>query len=38
VLAKSNVGEFGPALPTPPLFYDDNTLKEFLTIKRKKVT
>ncbi|KAG2204507.1 hypothetical protein INT46_000260 [Mucor plumbeus] len=33
VLAKNNVGEFGPALPSPPLFYDDNTLKEFLTIK-----
>ncbi|KAL9550474.1 hypothetical protein MBANPS3_004718 [Mucor bainieri] len=33
VLTKSNVGEFGPTIPSPPLLYDDDTLKEFLTLK-----
>ncbi|KAL7319157.1 hypothetical protein PS15m_002326 [Mucor circinelloides] len=33
ILTKSNVGEFGPTIPSPPLFYDDDTLKEFLTLK-----
>ncbi|GAN03978.1 hypothetical protein MAM1_0052d03434 [Mucor ambiguus] len=33
VLTKSNVGEFGPPIPSPPLLYDDDTLKEFLTLK-----
>ncbi|OAD03272.1 hypothetical protein MUCCIDRAFT_162853 [Mucor lusitanicus CBS 277.49] len=33
VLTKSNVGEFGPTIPSPPLLHDDDTLKEFLTLK-----
>ncbi|CAO3629217.1 unnamed protein product [Mucor fragilis] len=33
VLTKSNVGEFGPTIPSPPLLYDDATLKGFLTLK-----
>lgn len=35
VLTKSNVGEFGPTIPSPPLLHDDDTLKEFLTLKCK---
>ncbi|KAI9487728.1 MAG: hypothetical protein EXX96DRAFT_554441 [Benjaminiella poitrasii] len=33
VLRKENVAEFGPALPSPALFDNDETLKEFLTLK-----
>lgn len=35
VLSNKNIGEFGPPLPSPPLFYDNDTLKEFLTLKSK---
>lgn len=35
VIRKNNVPEFGPPLPNPPLFYDDQTLQQFLTVKRK---
>lgn len=34
VLRNSNVVEFGPTLPSPPLFNDDDTLKEYLISKR----
>ncbi|KAG2195411.1 hypothetical protein INT47_002850 [Mucor saturninus] len=33
VLSNKNVGEFGPSLPSPPVFKDDETLREFLTLK-----
>ncbi|SAL98975.1 hypothetical protein [Absidia glauca] len=33
VIRKNNVPEFGPPLPNPPLFYDDQTLQKFLTVK-----
>ncbi|SAM08583.1 hypothetical protein [Absidia glauca] len=33
VVRKNNVPEFGPSLPNPPLFYDDTTLRKFLTLK-----
>ncbi|RCI03976.1 Rap/ran-GAP protein, partial [Rhizopus stolonifer] len=33
VLRNSNVNDFGPALPSPPIFHDYDTLKEFLTLK-----
>jgi hypothetical protein len=35
VVRKNNVPEFGPSLPNPPLFYDDTTLRKFLTLKCK---
>ncbi|KAI8356611.1 hypothetical protein EDC96DRAFT_446394 [Choanephora cucurbitarum] len=35
VLRNSNVCDFGPPLPSPPLFYDADALKEFLTLKCK---
>ncbi|CAO3635792.1 unnamed protein product [Cunninghamella blakesleeana] len=33
VVRRNNVPEFGPSLPTPPIFYDENVLHQFLTIK-----
>ncbi|KAI8078768.1 uncharacterized protein BX664DRAFT_342650 [Halteromyces radiatus] len=33
VVRKSNVPYFGPILPNPPLFYDEQTLQNFLTVK-----
>lgn len=33
VLSNKNVGEFGPSIPSPPIFHDDETLKHFLTLK-----
>lgn len=38
VLSNKNVGEFGPSLPSPPVFKDDETLRDFLTLKRKTMT
>ncbi|KAI7908328.1 uncharacterized protein BX663DRAFT_424630 [Cokeromyces recurvatus] len=35
ILRKKNIIEFGPALPSPPLFDNDETLKEFLILKCK---
>lgn len=34
VLSNKNVSSFGPPLPSPPLFHDQDTLKAFLTLKR----
>ncbi|GAA5795314.1 hypothetical protein HPULCUR_000670 [Helicostylum pulchrum] len=33
VLSNKNVGTFGPPLPSPPVFNNDETLKAFLTLK-----
>ncbi|ORZ10169.1 hypothetical protein BCR42DRAFT_113800 [Absidia repens] len=33
IVRKSNVPDFGPSLPNPPLFYDDEALQKFLTLK-----
>ncbi|CAO3589047.1 unnamed protein product [Absidia cylindrospora] len=33
VVRKNNVPEFGPSLPNPPLFYDDESLQKFLIVK-----
>ncbi|CEP17005.1 hypothetical protein [Parasitella parasitica] len=33
ILTKGNVPEFGPSIPSPPLFYDEEVLREFLTVK-----
>ncbi|KAI8335214.1 hypothetical protein BD560DRAFT_340419, partial [Blakeslea trispora] len=37
VLRKSTVCDFGPSLPSPPLFYDADALREFLTLKCKSI-
>ncbi|KAI8971612.1 hypothetical protein BDF20DRAFT_688664 [Mycotypha africana] len=33
VVRKSGIKDFGPPLPSPPVFYDDATLKDYLTVK-----
>lgn len=34
VLSNKNIGDFGPSLPSPPVFKNDETLRDFLTLKR----
>jgi hypothetical protein len=34
VTVKSNIPDFGPALPEPPVFYDPVDFREFLLTKR----
>jgi hypothetical protein len=34
VTVKSNIPDFGPSLPDPPVFYDPVDFREFLLTKR----
>jgi hypothetical protein len=38
VTVKSNIPDFGPALPEPPVFYDPVDFREFLLTKRTPST
>ncbi|KAL0085431.1 hypothetical protein J3Q64DRAFT_1100182 [Phycomyces blakesleeanus] len=37
VIRKHNVVEFGPMLPSPPLFFDKEELAGFITLKLRKI-